>query len=113
VQPLVYGAGQREEEDDDEGSRNAAITVGTSVVEISPKRSRLQRRKTIYIKNTHATLRVSLAFSNKDQAVAGAGVVLDPGGEVFDSSTDVYRCWNGAITAISTAAGATLAVFER
>lgn len=51
-------------------------------------------------------------MSNQESATAAYGVYLAPGGILTDSNMGGYQCWQGAISAVSTA-GSTLAIWER
>ncbi len=90
-------------------SRNESVAVGVTSVEIAPARERVL----FYIKNTSAAAQTVTVVLGPVAAVAGAGIVLEPGDFISDSDGDIYRAWRGPILAISSAAGATLAVTER
>jgi hypothetical protein len=84
-------------------------TIGATSVKISQK----QERKVIYLRNTSTAAQViSIAFDNINPAVANSGIVLAPGEYILDSSSEGYTAWNGDISAISSAAGGTLAMME-
>ncbi len=69
------------------------------------------RRISYSITNTGAA--VAYIVTSDDQvAVAGSGIELLSGSATFDSDADIYRCWSGAIGAISTV-GTTLSIQER
>jgi hypothetical protein len=90
-------------------NRVDTVTVGATSIMISQKKD----RKVIYLRNTSAAAQViTIAFDNINPAVAGKGIVLSPGEYVLDSSSEGYKAWNGDISAISSAAGGTLAVME-
>lgn len=89
----------------------ASVTLAAATVsQIFPKR--LGRRLGFTIANTGS----SAAYVNPsdDQiAVAGSGILLNPGGVLSDADFGpTFQCWQGAVTAISTV-GTTLAVWER
>lgn len=91
----------------------ATQTIGTTAAEVGKQKA----RKVIYIKNTStAGQTISLSFSNTEIAVAGSGIVLAPNEYVIDASSggvNPYEAWDGFITAISSAVGGTIAIFER
>lgn len=91
--------------------RNEVVTVGTTAISISPA----QQRKNIYLRNVSTGAQViTITFSNNQIAVANAGFVLNPGEYITDSdSGSTYEAWDGAISAISSVAGGSLAVVER
>ena len=84
------------------------LTVTTTVLVVSEN----QKRNGIYLKNVGTTT-ISLSFSDNIAATALYGVVLEPGDTVQDFTQLPYRCWDGKITAISSAAGGKLSVYER
>lgn len=94
---------------------NAVITVGTSVEQVAqintdPKSPRIA----ILLRNVSTGgQKISVAFSNQQQAVAGSGIVLDVNDALGDSSQAGYEAWGGNITAVADAAGAKLAVYMR
>jgi len=91
-------------------ARNEIITVGATEVLVSGKKN----RKVIYGRNTSAAAQtITIVLDNINAAVAGQGIVLAPGEYFLESTTDGYKCWNGDIKAIASAAGATLAVMEQ
>ena len=91
-------------------ARNEVVTIGTTEVNISPKKN----RKAIYVRNTSTAAQVvTIALDNINAAVAGTGIILAPGEYFVESTTEGYKCWNGDIKAIASAAGATIAVMEQ
>lgn len=91
-------------------ARNEVVTVGATQVLISPKRE----RKVIYIRNTSTAAQVvTIAFDNVNAVVAGTGIILAPGEYITESTTQGFKCWNGDIKAIASAAGATLSIMEQ
>jgi hypothetical protein len=91
-------------------ARNEIVTVGATEVLISGKKN----RKVIYLRNTSTAGQViTLAFDNINATVAGRGIILAPGEFTTESTTQGYKCWNGDIKAIASAAGATLSVMEQ
>lgn len=99
----------------DTAIRNDSVTVGTTAVELSPRQS--NGRRFFYVKNTSSgaasTAKITVTFSDLQNAVAGYGFVLDPGQSVTDSQLAEYPCWAGRIAAISDTVGGTVAIVER
>jgi len=86
--------------------RNETATIGAT----STLLSSAKRRKEIYITNTGAT---NLSISIGTQAVAGSGVLIGPFGYWFSVVGPEYRPPEHDIYVISSAAGGTLAIYER
>ena len=79
----------------------SVVTVGTaSAALVAENRERLE----VFITNTHATQVVSLSLGGT--AVAGSGIVLAAGASI------VITSFMGAINAIGSGAGTTIAVTE-
>ena len=93
----------------EERSRNEQITVGTTSTEIAPARC----RSVIFIRNTSTGGQVITVCMGFEQAVANAGIVLEPGEVFCDSNSEGYICWQGVITAISDTSGGKLSIYER
>ena len=92
---------------------NSAVTIGTTALEISQERmNKNAERKSVSITNTSpAGQKISLAIDN--MAVSGAGIVLSVGGFWSDSADGQYKPTQEQITAVSDAAGGTIALQER
>jgi len=88
-------------------SRNNSVSVGTSIVQVSEA----TRRSSFSIMNTGATT-VYIYLSDTEGAATGSGIVLLPNAALTDSNGGDYKCWQGRISALSSGAGGTLAVFE-
>jgi len=89
--------------------RNDTVTVGATSVLVSQK----QARKVIYIRNVSTAAQViTLALDNFNNATANKGIVLAPGEFFSDSNSEGYKCWDGDIKAIATAASGSLAIME-
>lgn len=56
---------------------------------------------------------VYLTMSNTQMAGANRGIALYPGMTISDSSSDIYKCWQGTITGYEAGGAGTLAVWER
>ena len=88
-----------------------SVSVGTSVVEISPETGNL-KRKVFFIVNTSTGGQIiSIAFG-KD-AVSGSGIVLSAGNGWAESVDAIFQPRNLKITAVSSAAGGTVAFHEQ
>ena len=95
--------------------RNDSLTVGTSVVQVSQNMTGgTNHRVGINLRNSSTGGQtISLAFSDNQQAVANSGIVLAAGQNIADFDSEGYIAWQGNITAIASAAGATLSIYER
>jgi hypothetical protein len=89
----------------------SAITTGVAALEVLPRR--INERVSFTIANWGGQIAWVL-FSNDAVAVAGIGIPIYPGTVYADASGDVYKCWQGQISCIQSAGGATtLAISER
>ena len=89
-------------------TRNDAVTIGTSALNISTSHNRQE----IVVTNTSTGGQViSLSFGKT--AEAGAGIVLLPGWAYYATRSEGFRPSSETLSGIASAAGATLAVFER
>lgn len=95
-------------------SRNTSVTVGTSVTELSDDKTQYldTTRISIILVNT-STGGQNVTIAIDGEAVAGQGIVLYPGGTWNDSQDGIYLPTQARITAIASAAGATIAIQER
>lgn len=91
-------------------NRNVAVSVGTASVEISPTRDQEERVLISIVNTSTGGQTISLAFGQ--EAAAGSGVVLYPGG-FYQESRDTNKIVQEQISAISSLAGGTVAVSER
>jgi hypothetical protein len=92
-------------------ARNVLVSVGTASVQVSPPP--VAERKVYSIINSSSggqVITVNLGFQ---AAVANQGVVLQPGQAWVDSSGEGYKCFQGPITAISSAASGQVSIMER
>lgn len=96
-------------------TRNDALTIGTTSSEVSSNviAAGQNARKFVLLRNSSTGGQViSVVFSNLSPAVANTGVVLAVG-QHFAWSVDAnLPVWQGRISAIADASGATLSVFE-
>jgi hypothetical protein len=86
--------------------RNESVPVGATSVLLSNAKP----RKEIYVTNTGAT---NITISIGIPAVAGAGILIGPLGYWFGSVGNNFKPVEHDIFVISSAAGGTLAIFER
>lgn len=92
--------------------RNQSVTVGTTQTQIAAQVLPEQRRFISVINTSTGGQAVTLAIGA--DAVAGAGIVLSPGGSYSDSADGTaYFPPHFYIQAVSDVAGATLAIVER
>jgi len=92
-----------------EPTRNDAVAVGTTAVEISPSRERVA----LFIKNTSTGAHKITLVLGSVTPVANAGIVLGAGDVFTDSDSGEYKCWRGQVLAISDLAAGQLSVYER
>jgi len=94
-------------------NRNANITVGTDSLTVSDEVNKnVQERVEISIQNT-STGGQNISLSVGDEAVAGSGKVMSPGGfwdRIKDATLNVTQ---DRLCVISSAAGGTIAIQER
>jgi len=94
-------------------NRNEAQTINdTAVVVSTEKNNENIRRESIIIQNTSAGGQI-ITIAIDAEASAGAGIVLSSGGSWQDSRDGFYLPTQKLITAISSAAGGTIAIQER
>lgn len=91
--------------------RNTKQTIGVTASLVSEEQYGAQR-SVIFIVNT-STAGQSITVTPSDEAKVGEGIVLGPGGYYQDSIDSGYKPTNARITAISSAAGGTIAIHER
>jgi hypothetical protein len=91
--------------------RNASITVGTTVVRIAEELQPGQRQALSLVNTSTAGQVISLSWGQ--EAGALIGVVLYPGGSWSESVDSAFMPSERLVTAVSSAAGGTLAVQER
>lgn len=94
-------------------TRNEQMTITNSVSVVStPVQD--GRRRLICLRNSSTGGQIiSFAFSDTSVAVANSGIVLSQGQSSVDATSEGYICWQGNITAIASAAGAILSIYER
>jgi len=95
-----------------ENIRNETLTIGASDTEVSKDIFPPAMRKTLVLTNTSTAAQV-ITISFGDQAAAGAGIVLYPGGSWTETLDNRFIPSQARIRAIASAAGGALAVHER
>lgn len=96
-----------------ENHRNASVSVGTTSTVVAEERNPLVNyRKFISVINTSTGGQV-ISISWTDEAGAGQGIQLSPGGFYTESQDAGFTVTNSRISAISSAASGTVAVAER
>lgn len=91
---------------------NKTVAVGTSQVQICMEVLPTQRKFIVVINTSTAGQKITLAV-NQD-AVAGAGIVLSPGGSYSDSADgNNYFPPHFSIQAISDAVSGSVSILER
>lgn len=89
---------------------NTTVTVGTANTIVSYDKERIA----FSLRNTSTGGQViTVKIGTEGDTVANTGIVLNPNEIVTDSNSEGYPCWAGLIQAVSSAAGGTLAIFER
>jgi len=73
--------------------------------------SRRGKRIAFSVANVGANA-VFVEMSDQQTATANYGIYLAPGGILTDSNQSGYLCWQGSVSAVSTA-GSTLSIWER
>lgn len=94
-----------------ENIRDDVVSVGTSVTKISEDQTSATRSALILTNTSTGGQIISLGFGK--EAIAGSGIVLNPGGFHSESQDAGFKVTNKMITAVASAAGGTLAVHER
>ena len=91
--------------------RQVTITVGTSSVEVATQVSRGNRSSLVLTNTSNGGQVISVGVGQ--EAVAGSGIVLPPGAVLSEYIDPSFKPTTARITAVSSAAGGTLAVYER
>lgn len=99
-------------EEEIELSAPQTLTVGTSDVEISATRLGKTRRTFFSIVPLTAGATITLTFGDSP-AVANKGVVLSANQPYIETDDPGAPCYQGAIHAISSAPGSSVAIVER
>lgn len=95
-----------------ENNRNTSVTVGTDNVVLSEQKNPDTKRIFFSLINTSTAGQiVNISFT--DEAGAGKGIQLAAGGFYSESQSEGFTCTQSRISAISSAAGGTIAISER
>jgi hypothetical protein len=93
--------------------RNEALTVDGTAVNVSTPLKTAQRQ-VLSLRNSSAAGQViSVSYSDTQIAVVNNGIVLAAGQSIIDATSEGYECWQGSVSAISSAAGGVLSIMER
>jgi len=94
-------------------NRNESVAIGTTSVLISPLQAE-DTTEIIAIKNTStAGQKITLTIGIGTTAVSGAGIVLNPSETYVESTESTFFATYEPISAISDAAGGTIAFYQR
>jgi len=96
-----------------ENVANRAVSVGTTPVLVSEEQDGITSQRYVILITNTSTGGQTITISPFQNATAGSGIVLSPGGYYADSTDSFYMPSQSRITAVSSAAGGTLSVFER
>jgi len=96
-----------------EFTRNAAVTIGLTVVQLSQRVNTGERVEFSIRNNSTGGQLISLFFSDLETATSGAGISLSAGQSITQSHDTGYKPWQGNMTAIADAAGGTVSIYER
>lgn len=91
--------------------RNSSITIGTTQVQIAPELVEGERTALTIVNTSTGGQTISISWG--EQAVSGVGIVLYPAGSWAESIDGTFIPSNRTISAVSSAAGGTLAIQER
>lgn len=94
-----------------ENIRNVSIAVDTTNVVVSEDMTGNQRKLLTLVNTSPGAQIISLGFGQ--EAIAGQGIALYPTGTYSETLDARFTPTNARISAISSAAGGTLAVHER
>lgn len=93
--------------------RNVSISVGTDNVVISEDKSQNNVKRIFYSIINTSTGGQIISISFTDEAGAGKGIPLSPGGQISESEDNGFQVTKSRISAVSSIAGGTIAVAER
>lgn len=89
---------------------NSSQTINATAALVLPDRSSLNQRRVSYIITNTGATNIYLAIDK--EATTGAGIPLYPGGSIERSASGGYLPPQKAITAISSAVGGTISIYE-
>jgi hypothetical protein len=90
---------------------NEQQTIGTNAINVLPDRQSLNQKRTSFILTNTSTGAQVITITIDKEATTGAGIVLYAGGSI-ERTTNLIPIPQQKISAISSAIGATLAVYE-
>lgn len=88
-----------------------SVTVGTSSTDLLVDKTTTNR--VVFAVTNTSTLNQVVSLGINRDAVAGEGVVLYPGQSYMESPSEGFRPTSARISAIASAAGGSVAVYER
>jgi hypothetical protein len=88
-----------------------SVTVGTSSTQLMPEKTTNER--VVWVVVNTSTLNQIITLGINSEAVANRGIVLQPGASWVESMDSRFQPVNDQVTAISSAASGTVAVYER
>jgi hypothetical protein len=92
--------------------RNDTATIGATSTIVLPKRDKGRRVAFTIINTSTGGQTISLAFGDNQAAVSGSGVPLPPTSFYVEDGSG-SPCFDGVVSAISSAAGGTIGIMER
>lgn len=95
-----------------EGSSNRSVAVtNTASTQVANETLTAVRRTQLIIQNTSTAQTITVTKGDQP-AVAGAGIVLVSGQTFIEADDGGFRCWQGAVQAISATGAGTLSITE-
>jgi hypothetical protein len=92
--------------------RNDTATIGATSTVVLTKRDRGRRVAFTILNTSTGGQTISLAFGDNQAAVAGSGIPLPPLAYYLEDGSG-SPCFDGIVSAISSAAGGTVGIMER
>lgn len=93
--------------------RNDAVTVGTTSIQVCESPGAASRRTSLVFTNVSTGTEVISLNIGPSAAVAGRGIVLNPGDTYYEFRDPAFNVWSGPVQAICSAATGSLAIYER
>lgn len=88
-------------------TQQTAKTTGATTMEALPENN---SRVALYITNTGGNT-ITIVKGRQSIAVAGQGIILQANGTWFETDSEGFRCWKGAVQVIGAGAS-TIAISE-
>lgn len=95
------------------GARATALTVGTTSIQVCESPGANSKRQALVFTNVSTGTEVISLNVGPSAAVAGSGIVLNPGDTYFEFNDPKFEVWRGPVQAICSAATGSLAIYER